>query len=151
MLASLAEQVQRDDDEHAQMQMQMAAAGAMAAAGTGTDAATVASSSPVVSSLSLPLLQSLQSIWSAHCQEMLIIRGIFLFLDRTYVMQQAMQSGAHNNMTRAMRGDAEAKRPPASLWELGLNLFAEHLQSPYTRASCTASRGNSETPAHNID
>lgn len=135
MLNSLADQVQREDDEHAQMQM--AAAGAAAAV----------SSSAGSSALSLPLLQSLQSIWSAHCQEMLIIRGIFLFLDRTYVMQQAMQSGAHNNMTRVMMTDAEAKRPPASLWELGLSLFCEQLQSQSTRNRTAVAEGDDDAAA----
>jgi len=117
IIDSLAKQLQSDDEEQANMQL-------------GSPRATAASAT-----LSLPLLHSLQSIWDAHCQEMLIIRGIFLFLDRTYVMQQA-QAAAHSQLQHnhshadGMQIDsaADAKRPPASLWEMGLTYFCEQLQ-----------------------
>lgn len=32
-------------------------------------------------------LKKMDDCWLAHCQQMLMIRSIFLFLDRTYVLQ----------------------------------------------------------------
>jgi len=51
-------------------------------------------------------LSLMHGCWSAHCEEMLTLRSIFLYLDRTYVMQTA------------------AKK---SLWEMGLASFRTHL------------------------
>jgi len=45
-------------------------------------------------------------VWSKYCQQMGTIRSIFLYLDRTYVIQ--------NSTVR-------------SLWEMGLGLFRKHL------------------------
>jgi cullin-4 len=132
VIRKMAEQVNREEQEHAGMQLGSPHAGSAAAASPASP--TAASSS----SLSLPLLQSLQTIWTAHCQEMLIIRGIFLFLDRTYVMQQATaHATVHNNNPGNGNGNGngsgnssgrDAKKPPASLWEMGLNFFCEQLQ-----------------------
>mmetsp|Transcript_20842 Transcript_20842/g.46666 ORF Transcript_20842/g.46666 Transcript_20842/m.46666 type:complete len:729 (-) Transcript_20842:640-2826(-) len=44
--------------------------------------------------------------WSNHCEQMLTIRSIFLYLDRTYVMQAASKK---------------------SLWDMGLHIFREQL------------------------
>jgi cullin-4 len=137
LIDKLAQQVQNDDEEQAQMQLGSPHSTAIASSSSSSSTSPASSSSS--SSLSLPLLHALQSIWDAHCQEMLIIRGIFLFLDRTYVMQQA-QAAAHqqqlhhnnnsNNSSSSMQIDsaAETKRPPASLWEMGLTFFCEQLQ-----------------------
>lgn len=46
--------------------------------------------------------------WQAHCRQMIMIRSIFLFLDRTYVLQNAAI---------------------ASIWDLGLDLFRAHIIS----------------------
>ena len=51
-------------------------------------------------------LSLVHGCWSAHCEEMLTLRSIFLYLDRTYVMQSA------------------ARR---SLWEMGLHSFRAQL------------------------
>ena len=45
--------------------------------------------------------------WRDHCEQMLTIRSVFLYLDRTHVMQSA------------------AKK---SLWDMGLQLFRAHLE-----------------------
>eukprot|EP00270_Netrium_digitus_P009725 TRINITY_DN2975_c0_g1_i1.p1 TRINITY_DN2975_c0_g1~~TRINITY_DN2975_c0_g1_i1.p1 ORF type:complete len:809 (+),score=234.88 TRINITY_DN2975_c0_g1_i1:93-2429(+) len=51
-------------------------------------------------------LSSVEARWQDHCEQMLMIRGIALFLDRTYVI--------HNPSVR-------------SLWDMGLQLFRKHL------------------------
>ncbi|EOD38565.1 hypothetical protein EMIHUDRAFT_224320 [Emiliania huxleyi CCMP1516] len=53
-------------------------------------------------------LSLVHGCWSAHCEEMLTLHSIFLYLDRTYVMQSA------------------ARR---SLWEMGLHSFRAQLSA----------------------
>jgi cullin-4 len=52
-------------------------------------------------------LALMDATWQDHCKQMLTIRSIFLYLDRTYVMQTAGVK---------------------SLWDLGLGLFRTHLE-----------------------
>ncbi|KAK3278080.1 Cullin-4 [Cymbomonas tetramitiformis] len=52
-------------------------------------------------------LNQMETTWQDHCNQMLTIRSIFLFLDRTYVIQT---SGVK------------------SLWDMGLALFRQHLE-----------------------
>jgi len=56
--------------------------------------------SPVV------FLSFVEDCWKDHCSQMLTVRSIFLYLDRTYVIQ-----------TQGV----------ASLWDMGLGLFRSHL------------------------
>ncbi|TPX36563.1 hypothetical protein SmJEL517_g01214 [Synchytrium microbalum] len=51
-------------------------------------------------------LQALETVWTSHCQQMILIRSIFLYLDRTYVLQTSWL---------------------LSLWEMGLDLFKKHV------------------------
>lgn len=132
-ISTLAGQIERDAQEHAHMQLGSPHLASAAAAGEAAASSPVSpSTSSSSSSLSLPLLLSLQSVWSSHCQELLIIRGIFLFLDRTFVMQQANHAQPHNNLEQhnhtAVVAVRDAKKPPASLWEMGLNFFCEQMQ-----------------------
>ncbi|GBL82607.1 Cullin-4A [Araneus ventricosus] len=53
-------------------------------------------------------LKTIEDVWSRYCHEMLLIRSIFLYLDRTYVLQ------THEVLP---------------IWELGLNLFNTHIMS----------------------
>ena len=46
-------------------------------------------------------LEAVHRLWEDHCEDMLVIRTIFLYLDRTYVMQTPHV---------------------ASIWDMGLNL-----------------------------
>ncbi|XP_062522147.1 cullin-4A-like isoform X2 [Corticium candelabrum] len=63
-------------------------------------------------SLDPPLfLKKLDKCWQNHCSQTLMIRSIFLFLDRTYVMQNSTV---------------------ISLWEMGLELFKVHVASQDT-------------------
>jgi len=50
----------------------------------------------------------MNSCWQTHCRQMIMIRSIFLFLDRTYVLQTSAVS---------------------SIWDLGLELFRQHIIS----------------------
>lgn len=52
-------------------------------------------------------LKQLDNCWTDHCDQMLLIRSIFLYLDRTYVVP---------------------KCSVRSLWDMGLLLFRENLQ-----------------------
>lgn len=54
----------------------------------------------------LAFLSLVQTCWADHCEQMLTLRSIFLYLDRTYAMQ------------------ATAKK---SLWDTGLQIFRTHL------------------------
>lgn len=54
----------------------------------------------------LVYLKKMDDCWLAHCQQMLMIRSIFLFLDRTYVLQNPT---VH------------------SIWDMGLDLFRNHI------------------------
>lgn len=51
-------------------------------------------------------LSHVECCWQDHCDQMLVIRSIALYLDRTYVIQN---SGVR------------------SLWDMGLQLFRKHL------------------------
>lgn len=51
-------------------------------------------------------LQKVHALWAAHCDQLAKIRSVFLYLDRTYVLQT---QGLH------------------SIWEMGLALFRDHL------------------------
>ncbi|XP_063967788.1 cullin-4A-like [Lytechinus pictus] len=60
---------------------------------------------------SLTYLKQLNTCWQDHCRQMIMIRSIFLFLDRTYVLQNSLVS---------------------SLWDMGLDLFRSHIISNRT-------------------
>ncbi|CRK95544.1 CLUMA_CG009009, isoform A [Clunio marinus] len=51
-------------------------------------------------------LKKVNECWQSHCQQMIMIRSIFLYLDRTYVLQNPT---VH------------------SIWDLGLELFRDHI------------------------
>ncbi|KAJ8923549.1 hypothetical protein NQ315_010127 [Exocentrus adspersus] len=51
-------------------------------------------------------LKKMNETWLAHCNQMIMIRSIFLYLDRTYVLQNP-------NI--------------ASIWDMGLELFSKHI------------------------
>ncbi|KAL7684245.1 putative cullin protein, neddylation [Plasmopara halstedii] len=51
-------------------------------------------------------LEAVHKLWEDHCDDMLVIRTIFLYLDRTYVMQTPHI---------------------ASIWDMGLNLMRDNL------------------------
>ncbi|KAF5294231.1 hypothetical protein FQA39_LY13479 [Lamprigera yunnana] len=53
-------------------------------------------------------LKKMNNTWQAHCQQMLMIRSIFLYLDRTYVLQNAQIS---------------------SIWDIGLDLFRQYIMA----------------------
>lgn len=57
---------------------------------------------------SLYFLKLMNDCWQAHCRQMIMIRSIFLFLDRTYVLQNASIS---------------------SIWDMGLDMFRIHIIS----------------------
>lgn len=50
-------------------------------------------------------LKQMNCTWKAHCQQMTLIRAIYLYLDRTYVLQNTMIP---------------------SLWDVGLDIFRRH-------------------------
>ncbi|XP_052895296.1 cullin-4B [Anopheles moucheti] len=54
----------------------------------------------------LVYLKKMNDYWQSHCQQMIMIRSIFLYLDRIYVL---------NNPT------------VHSIWEMGLELFRDHI------------------------
>ncbi|EDV26146.1 uncharacterized protein TRIADDRAFT_24582 [Trichoplax adhaerens] len=56
-------------------------------------------------------LIKLNSLWKDHCNQMIMIRGIYLTLDRTYVMQNPLV---------------------LSLWDMGLELFRKFIVSEQT-------------------
>ncbi|XP_078063862.1 cullin-4A-like [Mustelus asterias] len=51
-------------------------------------------------------LKKINKCWQDHCRQMIMIRSIFLFLDRTYVLQSSMLP---------------------SIWDVGLELFRTHV------------------------
>jgi len=57
---------------------------------------------------SVLFLKDIDQCWQAHCRQMIMIRSIFLFLDRTYVLQTSSIS---------------------SIWDMGLELFRLHIIS----------------------
>ncbi|NXI05286.1 CUL4A protein, partial [Pachycephala philippinensis] len=57
---------------------------------------------------SLLFLRKINKCWQDHCRQMIMIRSIFLFLDRTYVLQNSMLP---------------------SIWDMGLELFRNHIIS----------------------
>lgn len=61
-------------------------------------------------------LKKVNECWQFHCQQMIMIRSIFLYLDRTYVLQNPT---VH------------------SIWDLGLELFRDHIATNATVQSRT--------------
>ncbi|XP_031573663.1 cullin-4A-like [Actinia tenebrosa] len=57
---------------------------------------------------SLLYLTNLNHCWEDHCRQMIMIRSIFLYLDRTYVLQNTSI---------------------LSLWDMGLDLYRKHIMS----------------------
>ncbi|CAO2622578.1 CUL4B [Lemmus lemmus] len=57
---------------------------------------------------SVLFLKKIDKCWQSHCRQMIMIRSIFLFLDRTYVLQNSMLP---------------------SIWDMGLELFRAHIIS----------------------
>ncbi|KAL9837008.1 cullin-4B [Geothlypis trichas] len=57
---------------------------------------------------SVLFLKKIDKCWQDHCRQMIMIRSIFLFLDRTYVLQNSMLP---------------------SIWDMGLELFRTHIIS----------------------
>ncbi|OCT65840.1 hypothetical protein XELAEV_18042089mg [Xenopus laevis] len=57
---------------------------------------------------SVLFLKKIDKCWKDHCRQMIMIRSIFLFLDRTYVLQNSMLP---------------------SIWDMGLELFRTHIIS----------------------
>ncbi|XP_058678315.1 cullin-4A isoform X2 [Ammospiza caudacuta] len=55
---------------------------------------------------SLLFLKKINKCWQDHCRQMIMIRSIFLFLDRTYVLQNSVLP---------------------SIWDMGLELFRTHI------------------------
>ncbi|CAE1256582.1 CUL4 [Acanthosepion pharaonis] len=53
-------------------------------------------------------LKAIDNCWQDHCRQMIMIRSIFLFLDRTYVLQNTSV---------------------LSIWDMGLDLFRTHIIS----------------------
>uniref|UniRef100_A0A0L8HIV0 Cullin-4A n=1 Tax=Octopus bimaculoides TaxID=37653 RepID=A0A0L8HIV0_OCTBM len=53
-------------------------------------------------------LKAINNCWQDHCRQMIMIRSIFLFLDRTYVLQNSSV---------------------LSIWDMGLDLFRTHIIS----------------------
>jgi len=53
-------------------------------------------------------LKLIDNCWQNHCHQMIMIRSIFLFLDRTYVLQNTSI---------------------LSIWDMGLDLFRQHIIS----------------------
>ncbi|XP_024204163.1 cullin-4A isoform X3 [Pan troglodytes] len=57
---------------------------------------------------SVLFLKKINTCWQDHCRQMIMIRSIFLFLDRTYVLQNSTLP---------------------SIWDMGLELFRTHIIS----------------------
>ena len=62
----------------------------------------------------LIFMKEMNECWSAHCQQMILTRSIFLFLDRTYVLQ-------HPSVL--------------SIWEMGLDTFRRCILTHQVRLS----------------
>ncbi|KAL1121990.1 hypothetical protein AAG570_003398 [Ranatra chinensis] len=54
----------------------------------------------------LIFLKKMNDCWLSHCRQMIMIRSIFLYLDRTYVLQRSSVN---------------------SIWDMGLDLFRHHV------------------------
>ncbi|NXI52425.1 CUL4B protein, partial [Chloroceryle aenea] len=63
---------------------------------------------PFLSVDNVLFLKKIDKCWQDHCRQMIMIRSIFLFLDRTYVLQNSMLP---------------------SIWDMGLELFRTHIIS----------------------
>lgn len=67
---------------------------------------------PTTSSTVDAFLKAVETIWHRHCTHMLRIRSIFLYLDRTYIVQGAVRPDAR------------------SFWDMGLLIFRHHFATP---------------------
>lgn len=50
-------------------------------------------------------LKKMNETWQAHCHQMIMVRSIFLYLDRTYILQNHI----------------------SSIWDMGLELFGKYI------------------------
>lgn len=77
-------------------------------------------------------LASLQKVWAAHCEQMVVIRNVFLYLDRTYVRDAAAATsaaGAGGSPASLPSGTALLGGAVLPLWDMGLHLLRERLVS----------------------
>lgn len=85
-------------------------------------------------------LAALQKAWVAHCEQMVVIRNVFLYLDRTYVRDAAAATSAAGAGAPAAASSAAAgaASPVGTallggtvlpLWDMGLHLLRERLVS----------------------
>jgi len=72
-------------------------------------------------------LKSVNKTWNDHCQEMITIRSIFLYFDRTYLPFKS-QSGSNlgSGFMREING-RQSEITVRSVWDLGLYLWRLHL------------------------
>jgi cullin 4 len=68
------------------------------------------------------LLVALDRVWQAHCDQTLLVRSVFLYLDRTYVLQQQQPAGADMAVDA---GAAPVSSKRQSLWDVALGDFRE--------------------------
>eukprot|EP00854_Cymbomonas_tetramitiformis_P000968 gene968-1486_t len=81
-------------------------------------------------------LNQMETTWQDHCNQMLTIRSIFLFLDRTYVIQArqlySRRPGrcifAFSTLRGGGLGGWGGTSGVKSLWDMGLALFRQHLE-----------------------
>jgi cullin-4 len=67
----------------------------------------------------LIFMKKMNEAWSGHCRQIIMVRSIFLFLDRTYVLQQ---------VTNSIRHISYLLQPGVlSIWDLGLDTFRRHI------------------------
>lgn len=108
------------------------------AAAASSSSSTSSSSSSSSSSLSsaaaaslISFLHSVNTVWQSHCNQMLTIRSIYLYLDRSYVVNNSSNNNTASNVnTSASASAAHTSQQllPTSLWHVFLILFRDALQ-----------------------
>lgn len=115
---------------------------------------TTSSSSSSASSSTSTFLSSFEHIWLQHIQQFLTIRSIFLYLDRTYIVQHQLNQlhqnhankGTQQSNTYSLLLDEDPNTKgtiqPKNLWEVGLYLMAKQIKGrcmPVVTLYCSSS------------
>ena len=67
-------------------------------------------------------LERLSGVWGEHCEQMKMIRSIFLYLDRTYILTLSTSASS----TVPSSPSSSSIPPSRSIWAMGVDLFQEH-------------------------
>ena len=79
-------------------------------------------------------LNAVDAVWREHCEQIVTIRNIFLYLDRTYCVASGGSSSGSSGGTAGLQSSQQQQQLHASnavlpIWDFGLALFNKRLEA----------------------